>query len=206
MSDCFFLGPLRRAGTSQRQRQVPALEPSTVKVDERGISDRLRYLRDYARLLRYYSPDNSPGGDWTEFLENDPSTLAATVAETDPDDFRDPFEAAVSEVDAAVGAGADPGPALPCLFPPIVELIETLDDWYRRSTEGLALRRALERLFGSVLSGAAAGGISAALRAEELGLLSIETSGEHACTASPPADPAARAGQNTGPAFGARPA
>ncbi len=163
---CFFLGPLRRAGTSQRQRLVPALEPSSVEIDERGVSDRLGYLRDYARLLRYYSPDNSPGGDWTEFLENDPSTLAAAVAETDPDDFRDPFDAAAG----AVAGAADPGAALAALFPPIVEVIDALDRWYRRSTEGLALRRALERLLGSVLSDAAAGVLAAALRAEDLGL------------------------------------
>ncbi len=167
--DCFFLNPLRRDGASQRQRLVAALAPSSVAIDERELSDLLLYLRRYARLLRYYSPDGSPGGDWSEFLDHDPTTLVAEVAEADPQDFREDFREAMG----AAGDAADDGErqaALAALWPPIFGLAETLDGWYRRSTEGLSLRQSLERLLGSVLAEAAAGALAAALRAEDLGL------------------------------------
>lgn len=171
--ECFFLNPLRRDGASQRQRLTPALRPSSVAIDERRLSDLLLYVRDYAKLLRYYSPDNSPGGDWSGFFAADPSLLVATVAGTDPEEFRTGFEAARDALDDALAADADSSEkeaAFAALFPPIVELAETFDGWYLRSTAGLSLRRALERLFGAVLSDAARGVLAVALRAAEVGL------------------------------------
>ncbi len=164
--DCLFLNPLRRDGSSQRQRLTEALAPSWVQVDERELSDLLLYGRKYARLLRYYSPDGSPGGDWTELVDSDPSTLVAAVAETDPEKLRKAFEDAFD----AVAVAAPKEAAFVALFPPILDLAETFESWYRKSTEGLALRRALERLLGAVLADALRGVAAAALRAAELGL------------------------------------
>lgn len=158
--------PLRRDGTSQRQRSPRALAPSSVAVDERQLSDHLLYVREVARLLRYVGPDGLPAGDWSDFLDQDPTLIAAAVAETDPEAFREDFEARVT----AVATAPDKAQAFADLIPPIVELGRAFERWYRGSPDGLSLRASLERLIGSVLRDVLRGAITANLRAEELGL------------------------------------
>ena len=151
-ANCKFPHPLQRDGTSQRQRLVEALRPSYVSVDERELSDLLIYARRYASLLRYYTPTNGPGGNWVDFIEHDISTLVSLISATDYDKAKDDFKAA---------AYAD-------RFGIVVKQAETFDAWYRESIEGLALRNALRRLIGSVLTDAIRDTVAHSKRARKI--------------------------------------
>jgi hypothetical protein len=163
---CRFLNPLRRDGTSQRQRLVEALSPTSVLVDERKLGDLLNYAQKYAALLRYYTPNNSPGGDWVAFIEHDISALVALIGSSDYASRKKQFDEALKKVVTA----ADIPTAFAALFPHIVQLAEAFEDWYRKSIEGLSLRSALERLIASTLGQGLRDALSYAKRASEIGL------------------------------------
>ncbi len=62
-----------RDGTSQAARQLRALDPQYVLVDERSLKDLLAFAREYAKELNYYAvAQNSlqAVGDWSDFLDN----------------------------------------------------------------------------------------------------------------------------------------
>ena len=149
-SDCTFLNPLRRDGTSQRQRAVAALEPSFARVDERGLDDLLVYARRYAEILRYYSASNTVGGDWAPFVENDISAVVSLIKHLDLQTTRTEFEQALQAVETASPAGALTAYAQ--LFVPIAALAVQFDTWHRSANEGLSLRRALDRLISAALN------------------------------------------------------
>jgi hypothetical protein len=151
-ADCRFSSPLKRDGTSQRQRMLAALRPSYARIDERELGDFLVQARRYATLLRYYSKDNTPGGNWAEFIENDISSLVALVGDTDSQSIRKQFEERKAKAQAV--SESDWPAAYAALYPPIVDLAEYFDRWYRLSVVGLSLRSTTERLIRSVLTDA----------------------------------------------------
>lgn len=69
---CSFLNPLKRDGTSQKQRLLDALLPENNPIDERSLEDLLDYLQQYASLLLYYDINNFPAGSWKDFIELEP--------------------------------------------------------------------------------------------------------------------------------------
>nr|VFK36498.1 MAG: Baseplate J-like protein [Candidatus Kentron sp. SD]VFK77818.1 MAG: Baseplate J-like protein [Candidatus Kentron sp. SD] len=68
-----------RDGTSQARRELKALDPDYVSVDERSLADLLAFGRAYARELIYYNEQNEASGDWSGFLSPtlDPDEVAA---------------------------------------------------------------------------------------------------------------------------------
>lgn len=58
-----------RSGTSQDDKLLAALQPDYVSVEERSITDLLKYVREYANKVRFYNETNQAGGFWTSFLE-----------------------------------------------------------------------------------------------------------------------------------------
>ncbi|MEM7370299.1 MAG: baseplate J/gp47 family protein [Bacteroidota bacterium] len=66
-----------RDGTSQTQRQLTALNPDYIQIEERSIADLLDFGQQYAELLYYYSKSNSKTGNWSAFLQGDPQEMAA---------------------------------------------------------------------------------------------------------------------------------
>ncbi len=167
--ECFFFNPLRRDGASRRRRLCEALRPSFVAVDERRFEDLLLYVRKYAKLLRYYTPDNSIGGDWVEFFESDASSLVAVIAGAGAEagDLKDAFQLERSAAEAGDGA------AFAALFQYIVEYARRLDRWYRAAVPGLSLHRALERLIGSDLAAALREAAACAARARALRIAQV---------------------------------
>jgi hypothetical protein len=61
MSTCSEPNPLRRDGLSQAQRRLPALDPSSVKIDERTGDDLLAFAAAYASKaqVRFYAPTSA---------------------------------------------------------------------------------------------------------------------------------------------------
>ena len=80
--------PLERHGTTQRERLIKALIPENLQLDDSSIADLVAFAGEYAKQIRYWSPENRPDGDWTGFWEKDATTLMAIVAATDIADIR----------------------------------------------------------------------------------------------------------------------
>ena len=80
--------PLIRHGTTQRERLLKALVPENLQLDDRSIADVLAFVAKYAEQIRYWSPDNTPDGDWTCFWSKDATAVLAIVTSTDVDDLR----------------------------------------------------------------------------------------------------------------------
>lgn len=70
-------------GTSQRGRQLPALDPASVAIDERSHADMLAFVQAFSEQLRFLSAaDDAPrdAGTWAPFARRDDISLADIVA------------------------------------------------------------------------------------------------------------------------------
>ena len=59
---------LQRDGTAQAQRQMPALDPGYIPVEERNLADWIVFAKQYAAELKFFTGGNTPDGSWKEFL------------------------------------------------------------------------------------------------------------------------------------------
>lgn len=62
---------LFRDGTSQSQRLNNALDPDSIRVDERQLADFIRYAQDFASKLQFFNEENELAGTWEGFLIDD---------------------------------------------------------------------------------------------------------------------------------------
>lgn len=68
--DCSYNQFLSRDGTSQPQRQLAALLPDYVLVDERSMEDLIAFAEQYAAEIAYFNlQDTVADGDWVAFFE-----------------------------------------------------------------------------------------------------------------------------------------
>jgi len=75
------LGNLWRDGQSQRQRLLPALDPSSAQIDERDLQQWLDFSAEFAQLLNFINPQtNKIDGNWSVFFDQLPSDLAKQLA------------------------------------------------------------------------------------------------------------------------------
>ncbi|MGF6930301.1 hypothetical protein QFZ48_005801 [Chitinophaga sp. W2I13] len=58
-------------GVSQLERQLDALQPAYVKVDDKSTFDLLAQLTALASQFNYYNFQDQPDGDWQEFFQTD---------------------------------------------------------------------------------------------------------------------------------------
>lgn len=74
------------AGTLQSRRALPAQDPATFSVEERGALDWLAVWQDLAGKLRFYAPDGQEQGRWSDLLPPpaDWPALAAWLDEGQP--------------------------------------------------------------------------------------------------------------------------
>lgn len=165
---CCFHNPLKRDGTSQRQRLEAALDHNYVKIDERGLPDLLLYARQYAQLLQFYSPSNNAGGDWLAFIDNDETTQVAIVQLYDVQNVKDGFEKQLTAYRSS--NLADKQTLYPKLVTQVAALAQQFDQWYQQATPSLSLANQLERLINSVLKESLQSVYGQYLRAVDLGL------------------------------------
>lgn len=90
-------------GTSQAERDIKALDPLTIPVDDREIQHLLRYLWELAAELNYFSSDDSKpkktefvDGNWRDFLSVEPAFRLAMIA-TEPKGEREKNVRALGE-------------------------------------------------------------------------------------------------------------
>lgn len=98
MSNCCNIpNPLIRDGVSQRQRQVAALRPDYVKVDDRTLADFLVFAFRFAHQLHYYDAQDPPSdrnsdssaltinrivGDWRALFTRSTPVWIALISKT----------------------------------------------------------------------------------------------------------------------------
>jgi hypothetical protein len=69
--------------TRQDDRWPAALDPEFARPDDRSLFDLVDFACRFSSLIRYYSLDNRPDGDWVEFFTRDPVITMASIAATD---------------------------------------------------------------------------------------------------------------------------
>lgn len=75
-------------GTSRRQRYLPALEPSSVAIDERRIEHDMLFASKYASYLNFFDEKGHKTGTWEPFFSNDSAVLLAETALQDIERYR----------------------------------------------------------------------------------------------------------------------
>jgi Baseplate J-like protein len=91
-----LMNDLIRDGISQRQRQLTALSPDFVKVDERDAADFLVFAYRLSQQIIYYKAsgqpdDNQRDGDWQEFFKGSTTVQIALISKTRPQIVRDKY-------------------------------------------------------------------------------------------------------------------
>src|SRR4051812_41118492 len=68
--NCPTKNPLQRDGTSQYQRMLEALKPSSAPIHEYGLQEWMEFARHYAERVNYYAVSNDQvvQGDWSSFF------------------------------------------------------------------------------------------------------------------------------------------
>jgi len=66
-----------RSGTRQEDRNLAALNPDYVSVEERRESDFIKFAERFAKYLKFYGHDNLPAGDWSHMFEAGAHDIAA---------------------------------------------------------------------------------------------------------------------------------
>ena len=76
---CNDTNPLQLSGTSQGQRVLPSLAPSSAPIDGRQAADWILFAREYGRYLQFYNALNIPDGSWQALMQKDISVVLATL-------------------------------------------------------------------------------------------------------------------------------
>ncbi|MEM7061811.1 MAG: hypothetical protein AAF572_01425 [Cyanobacteria bacterium P01_B01_bin.77] len=85
MNDCCNISnPLRRDGVSQRQRQLAALSPDYIRVDERSLADFLAFTHGLAQQVNYYDLDDQLAGNWQSLFAHSTPVQIALISKTRP--------------------------------------------------------------------------------------------------------------------------
>ncbi|NJM14824.1 MAG: hypothetical protein HC896_05095 [Bacteroidales bacterium] len=137
--------PLRRGGTSQLQRQLPELDPNSVKIDERTIEDFLVYASDFARQVYYYNKSNAIDGDWQDFFNYDISFIIASIEKINPQKDKLAFQQFQHANPSLDG--------LYQLFQSMLGLVKKLNDAYLNLPPENEFRDQMSRLTRSNLQG-----------------------------------------------------
>jgi|GEM_PF-3995208 len=81
MEKSYFDRVDRIEGSLQSDRMPSALSSGYVGIDDRNLSDLLRALSAYARIIRFYDIDNKPAGSWNKLFENNEILVVAEAAQ-----------------------------------------------------------------------------------------------------------------------------
>src|SRR3954471_9787772 len=79
-------------GMTQDERRIKALDPSYIRIDERKITDLLKFMTDMAGQINYYNEKNQIDGDWEDFFKSDINILILLITEFDLTDHLVQFE------------------------------------------------------------------------------------------------------------------
>ncbi len=130
--------PVKRDGTSQKQRQLAALDPSSVKIDERTLEDFLVFTQEYAKRVWFYDLENKQDSTWEAFWGSDPTLVIAAIEKTNPL----PAKMACDEI-----TSKDPSvEGLNDLVDQIFVVARKIDYWFLNLLTGSSLNIEIKRL------------------------------------------------------------
>ncbi len=104
MNNTFLDNWYKRPMLNQEDRLSSALLPSSVKIDGRSLSNRLAYLSDYAKHLKYFDTTNTADGSWYPFLSKDIAVVLSIIIQTDKDEIDSEFRATLDKVNAILSS------------------------------------------------------------------------------------------------------
>jgi len=133
MKNCNCHSEINRDGSGQLQRYLKELDPSYAPIDGRSLEDLLVFAKRYAAQIRFYDiPESNivAGEDpkkisWREFFRRDMSVIAASIANTNVQDFKKEFD----EVRDKLQHVTTPE-VYAALFAPITGMLKKIDRWY----------------------------------------------------------------------------
>ncbi len=118
MKCCKSSNPLRRDGTSQKQRFPLHLREDYVQIDEREYAELINFTRQLSNEFWYYDGAHQTVGGWLEFFEQDLSFLLAETLLTDLREYKSYFTEKFAEADAELDTVVN--------YPALVPLLESL--------------------------------------------------------------------------------
>ncbi|WP_179412974.1 hypothetical protein HDF19_11350 [Mucilaginibacter sp. E4BP6] len=78
-------------GITQDERRMAALMPDFIKIDERDISDMLRFATELSAQFNYYNINNKIEGNWEDFFRSDPNILLINISKFDMSNYTNLF-------------------------------------------------------------------------------------------------------------------
>jgi len=94
LSNCPVKNPLKRDGTSQYQRMLEALQPSSAPIHEFSLKDWMRFAHQYADKINFFNTHSSDtaDGNWQHFFPEDEEmqTLLKQFRNNDADATTEP--------------------------------------------------------------------------------------------------------------------
>lgn len=151
MSVSQTMHPLRRDGTSQTQRLLPALDPAAAPIDDRDLADLLVFAHAYAGELIYFNETNTASGHWQPFFDRFPVVQAALIAKASVASLRAPyqvFRAALKNIESDPAAR---GIKLGEIAGLLIEHLLIINHWGLTFDEGSQLGDDLRKAVGARL-------------------------------------------------------
>lgn len=132
---------IKRDGVSQRQRKAPALDPSSIHIDERTLEDFLVFAREFSKQVWYYNLSDQQESDWLDFWKCDPTVVIAAIEKTNPLPLKKTYEQLLLDTPGTTG--------LHQLIQTLTGIARQIDFWYVNLVEGSNFKTEIQRLIGA---------------------------------------------------------
>ncbi|WP_224090156.1 baseplate J/gp47 family protein [Nostoc sp. MS1] len=134
--------PLIRDGVSQRQRQVLALSPDYVKIDEGDLADFLVFAHKLSQQVHYYKLENQKDGNWEGFFTSSTPIQIALISKTQATKFKDKYQQKFSDFIQNQSVAT----LLPILDLWKSELLTPIANWYKNLESYTPLKSIIQGL------------------------------------------------------------
>ncbi|WP_305661757.1 hypothetical protein [Daejeonella sp.] len=120
---------------TQDERRIKALDPGYVKIDDRKISDFLKFMSDFAGQVNFYNEKDKIDSDWQDFFTSDKSILILLITKFDLTSHLIQFEKLEAQIHIASG-DKEALEALRNLFAFLHKIIEVFNSTCKRLEYG----------------------------------------------------------------------
>src|SRR5690606_30919368 len=148
---CSDKNSLRREGTAQHSRSLPALSPHFAQVDERDHKQLLLFMQRYAAHVTYFDKGNNAAGTWKPLIQRDLSMALATLAAMDPAVFSNYHKSLVKRIRIAVRSSniMEAKSCYKFLFDLVYTLAKTVDEQCTHLTDNPDYQRYINDIIAS---------------------------------------------------------
>jgi hypothetical protein len=174
------MSPLPHGGTSQAERELPALSGDYVKIDESEYADWIVFAEGFSQYLAYHAVDgNEYAQGWQAFFARDVAAVLGTFAVQDIDSYREELGSRLAFLrDDDHAADVDAlKTKLSEAFSIVLTLVQSVDTLYSRLPAGHAFKETLRSIIASQLGPALRRLLSYLKGAESAALYSAVTGG-----------------------------